>query len=101
MIKKSFSALGLATIVACSQAGLAHAAPRTVTLEVSGMTCVTCPITVRKALTRVDGVESVKVRFNDKQATVVFDDAKTTAENLTQATSNAGFPSKVREVSSR
>jgi len=32
------------------------AAPQTATLKVPGMTCATCPITVKKALQRVEGV---------------------------------------------
>lgn len=101
MVKRLFIAPGLAAVLACCQSSAVHAAPRTVTLDVSGMTCVTCPITVKKSLSRVDGVESVKVSFKDKQATVVFDDSKTTAEALTLATSNAGFPSTVGEESSQ
>ncbi|MDE3108877.1 MAG: heavy-metal-associated domain-containing protein [Acidobacteriota bacterium] len=41
------------------------------------MTCAACPITVKKALSRVEGVNSVNVNFDKKQATVTFDDAKT------------------------
>ncbi|MFX3658409.1 MAG: mercury resistance system periplasmic binding protein MerP [bacterium] len=66
---------------------------QTVTLSVPGMTCAACPITVKRALSRVDGVESVVVDFGHKQATVVFDDARTTVQALTQATANAGYPS--------
>lgn len=96
MVKSLFVALGLSAVLACCQCSVAHAAPRTVTLDVAGMTCITCPITVKKSLSRVDGVESVDVSVKDKQATVTFDDAKATTEALTQATSNAGFPSTVR-----
>ncbi|MGC9159545.1 MAG: cation transporter, partial [Terracidiphilus sp.] len=39
----------------------AFAATRTVTLSVPGMTCPVCPITVRKALREVPGVEKVDV----------------------------------------
>ena len=35
----------------------AWATSRTVTLSVPGMTCVACPITVKKALSGVAGVE--------------------------------------------
>ena len=34
----------------------AWAATKTVTLSVPSMTCATCPITVKKALTKVEGV---------------------------------------------
>lgn len=97
MVKSLFVALGLAAVLACCKCTAAHAASRTVTLDVTGMTCVTCPITVKKALSRVDGVEAVDVDFKQKRATVAFDDAKTTADALTHATADAGFPSTVRQ----
>ena len=46
----------------------------TVTLEVPSMDCVTCPITVEKALERVKGVKQVEVTFENKLAVVTFDD---------------------------
>lgn len=39
----------------------AWAATQTVTLSVSGMTCATCPITVKKALNKIEGVENIEV----------------------------------------
>lgn len=72
------------------------AAPQTVTLEVSGMTCSTCPITVKKALTKVDGVQQAKVSYEKREALVTFDDSKTSAGNLSLATANAGFPSAIK-----
>jgi mercuric ion binding protein len=73
----------------------AWAATRTVTLSVPGMTCVTCPITVKKALTHVVGVQQAEVSFEKREAVVTFDDAKTTVAALTEATKNAGYPSTV------
>lgn len=76
--------------------GLAFAAPpQTATLAVENMTCGTCPIVVKKALERVPGVTQTSVDFDKKTAAVTFDPAKTTATKLTQATTEAGFPSKV------
>lgn len=75
----------------------AWAASKTVTLSVPGMFCATCPITVKKALTRVAGVTQVTVDLEEKQAVVTFDDAKTNAVALTKATTNAGYPSSVKE----
>lgn len=72
------------------------AAPETVTLSVPGMTCATCPITVKKALTNVNGVTKVTVDFDKKEAVVTFDDAKTTVAALTKATTDAGYPSTVK-----
>ncbi|GAC1438723.1 MAG: mercury resistance system periplasmic binding protein MerP [Terriglobales bacterium] len=72
----------------------AWASPMTVTLNVPGMTCPVCPITVKKALEKVQGVSKVDVRFEKKQVLVTFDDAKTNTETLVEATKNAGFPSQ-------
>ncbi len=77
-------------------AGPAWAAPKTVTLAVPGMTCATCPITVKKALTKVTGVTKVDVDLDKLQAVVTFDDAKTTVTALTKATTDAGYPSTVQ-----
>jgi len=74
------------------------AGPRTATLDVTNMDCAACPITVRKALEKVPGVDSAKVDFKAKRAVVAFDPAKTTPEALTKATADAGFPSSVKQV---
>lgn len=59
------------------------------------MDCPVCPITVKKALVKVTGVSLVKVNFDKRQATVTFDDAKTSGESLTRATTEDGYPSTV------
>jgi mercuric ion binding protein len=69
---------------------------KTVTLSVPGMTCAVCPITVKKALSKVDGVRKTEVSFEDREAVVSFDDTKTNAEALTKATASAGYPSTVK-----
>jgi mercuric ion binding protein len=70
--------------------------PRTITLQVQNMTCETCPIVVRKALQRVPGVSSANVDFILKTATVTFDPDQVKPAALTQATTNAGFPSVLK-----
>lgn len=72
------------------------AADKTVTLSVSGMTCAACPITVKKALSKVDGVEKTEVSYENKEAVVTYDDAKTSVEALAKATADAGYPSDVK-----
>jgi mercuric ion binding protein len=74
----------------------AFAAQQTVTLAVPGMSCAACPITVRKALTRVDGVTRAEVDYDKRQAVVSFDDATTDVEKLTRATADAGYPSTLK-----
>ncbi len=79
----------------------AWAAPRTVTLSVSNMTCSACPITVKRALMKVKGVSNATVDFDKKQAVVTFDDAVTSVPALIKATANAGYPSSGRETGTR
>jgi mercuric ion binding protein len=76
----------------------ALAAQQTVTLAVPGMSCAACPITVKKALSKVEGVDKAEVDYENRQATVTFDDAKTDVAKLTRATSDAGYPSSVKGV---
>ncbi|WP_297496464.1 mercury resistance system periplasmic binding protein MerP [Ferrovum sp.] len=72
------------------------AATQIVTLVVPSMHCATCPITVKKALTRVDGVSKVEVILNKREAIVTFDDTKTSIQKLTKATEDAGYPADLR-----
>jgi mercuric ion binding protein len=84
-------------VLAAAGINAAFAAERTVTLAVDNMTCVTCPYTVKKALSRVPGVEGATVSFEQKTATITFDDAKADVEDLTAATTRAGYPSRLVE----
>ena len=87
-MKKLFAALALAAVVAP-----VWAATQTVTLSVPGMTC---PITVKHALSKVEGVSKTDVSFDKRQAVVTFDDAKTNVQKLTKATEDAGYPSSLK-----
>lgn len=92
-MKKLVGAIGLA-LACCSVPALA--ATKTVILSVPGMTCAACPITVKKALDKVEGVEKVEASYEKKEAVVTFDDAKTKVKDLMEATKNAGYPSTVK-----
>jgi periplasmic mercuric ion binding protein len=78
----------------------AWAAPQTVTLSVPGMTCPACPITVKHALAKVDGVTKAEVNLEKREVVVTFDDAKTNVQTLTEATKNSGYPSTLVESAS-
>jgi mercuric ion binding protein len=90
-MKKLFVSLALVAIAAP-----VWAATQTVTLSVPGMTCATCPITVKKAISKVEGVSKTDVSFDKREAVVTFDDAKTSVQKLTKATEDAGYPSSVK-----
>ena len=73
------------------------AASKTVTLSVPTMDCPVCPITVKKALSKIAGVSQTVVNFDKRQAVVTFDDTKTSIDALTHATEDAGYPSVLVE----
>ena len=87
--------LALGTVLACCQCSTAHAAIRVATLDVSNMSCVTCPLTVKAALKRVPGVSKIQVDFETRRALVTFDDARTDTAALLKATADVGFPASV------
>lgn len=69
----------------------------TVTFDVQNMTCVTCPIAVRKAMQRVEGVRTIEVNLDQGSAVVIFDPSVTTASEIAQASTNVGFPTTARD----
>lgn len=86
----------VAALAALPLASLA-APPETVTLDVQNMTCPVCPITVKKSLEKVSGVSEVRIEFDQKTAIVTYDPEKVQPEALTEATTNAGYPSTVHK----
>jgi mercuric ion binding protein len=70
-----------------------NAEAKVVTLAVQNMTCAMCPLTVKKSLTQLPGVVRAEVSFEAKTATVTYQADKVSVENLTQATTHAGYPS--------
>ncbi|MBU1211540.1 MAG: cation transporter [Alphaproteobacteria bacterium] len=72
------------------------AATRTATFAIENMTCALCPVTVKKALQGVNGVSAVRVDFNSKTASVVFDPALTTPEAIAAASTAAGYPAALK-----
>lgn len=83
----------LAVLVLAAFTTSAWCASRTVSLSMPTMDCPVCPITVKTALSKLEGVSKTEVNFDKRQAIVTFDDAKTSVESLTRATKNAGYPS--------
>jgi len=74
-----------------------EAGTKTVMLDVDGMTCNTCPITVKRALKNVDGVTDVTTKYEGKGvgwAKVTYNPAKVKVDDLTFATEEAGYPSR-------
>ncbi len=89
MTKLAIIVLGLEILLSSS----ALATERTVTLAVQNMFCADCPFIVKKSLEAVPGVANAMVSYKDKTAVVTYDDGRTDVKSLTDATTNAGYPS--------
>jgi copper chaperone len=65
------------------------------TLKIQGMTCKHCVMRVEKALKAVSGVQDADADLQKAEATVVFDETRTTPEQLVAAVAEAGYQSVV------
>lgn len=89
--------IAVATLISLA-ALFAHAeTPDSVTLDVKGMDCAACPITIKTVLKKQPGVSDVKVDFKKATAEVTFDPVKVTPQRLAESVTQAGFPSSVRK----
>jgi len=68
-----------------------------VVLEVEGMTCKLCDVTVSKALTNLDGVKEALVTFEPPQAIVRFDPELVSIKDMEIATTEVGYPAKLKQ----
>lgn len=85
--------VGTAVLTPVSIASATGAATlQTRTFTIGKMTCAACPITVKTAMKRVEGVRSVDVDFASKTATVTFDPALTSADKIARAPTDVGYP---------
>lgn len=87
--------LALAAPLVVSLAALAGE-PTQAVLEVPGMNCALCPITVRKALQGVPGVIEAKADLATRRAEVTYDPEKVTLQQLAGAATAAGYPATVK-----
>ncbi|GAA5173985.1 cation transporter [Modicisalibacter zincidurans] len=82
-------------VLSVASIGTAFAAQQTITLAVDNMTCSSCRYIVKKALLKVPGVETATVSYAEKSATVTFEDTEASVADLTAATTNSGYPSRL------
>src|SRR5579863_5340370 len=86
-------------VIAALMSWPAHAADKTVVLDVKNADCVLCPPIVKESLLHVKGVKNVETRqanqMADFMATVTFDDTVANEAALIAATTKAGYPSHV------
>ncbi len=62
-----------------------------VRIKVNGMTCGGCVSSVRRALEKVEGVESAVVDLKEASAEIFFDDTFVDPRSLARAVEGAGY----------
>lgn len=83
-------------LAAAGMSSIAFAAVQTATLAVPCMNCSSCPITVKRPLMEVDGMQQVKTSFEQREAVATFDNSKISAEKLNAASTSAGYAATVK-----
>jgi periplasmic mercuric ion binding protein len=80
-------------------AGTALAADQTAKFKVTGMYCDACQTKIQQALNKTDGVKNAAVNLNSGSATVTFDDAKVTPEQIIKIIEKEGYKAEVQKRS--
>ena len=70
---------------------------RSAMLEVKGMTCASCPLTVKQVLKKQTGVREASVDFKSQTALVKFDPETIQPAQLAKAVSDFGFPTTIKK----
>lgn len=77
----------------------AETGTKTVRLEIEGMTCGSCAVSVKTALGKLDGIRDVQISFEQKGGTVEFDAAKVSEAKIVEAVNGAGFKAQLSKGS--
>ncbi len=87
------------TIIALTALSIvpAHAAGETTILHFSNMVCGADPHIIRQSLSAIKGVEKVEVSLEAASATVSFDNAIVTAQQLANTVGAAGYPATLTQ----
>ena len=62
-----------------------------ITLNIEGMTCAHCEMTVTKALKETTGVKVVNVSLDENTAFIQYKSSKTSPEKLIKAVEKVGY----------
>lgn len=69
-------------------------------LEIEGMTCATCALTVEKALSKVEGVHQASVNLATEKASVSYDPAQVSLADIATAIEKAGYKAVLPQTNS-
>ncbi len=73
------------------------ASEKTVNIDIEGMTCPLCTMTIKKNLKKQPGVQKAKVRLNTHTATVTYETEQIETSRLLKAIEAVGYKGKIKE----
>ena len=62
-----------------------------ITLKIEGMHCTGCSNRLEKVLNNTDGIEKAEVNFEQKEATITYNESQTNIDKIKEAIQDAGF----------
>ena len=60
-------------------------------LKIEGMHCAGCSNRLEKVLNNTDGIEKAEVNFEQKEATITYNESQTNIDKIKEAIQDAGF----------
>lgn len=72
--------------------------PDKLELQISGMNCAGCVLRIEKRLSKIHGVNYVKVSFGTKKATIIYDLSQLDCFDLVRAISELGYRTRTQRV---
>lgn len=81
----------IASLILGSFGFLASAWAERACFEVQGMTCATCPLTVKAAVKKLKGIGEVTASLKEKNAVIDFDSQKINAAEIKKAIDDVGY----------
>ncbi|CAF0904440.1 unnamed protein product [Adineta steineri] len=64
--------------------------------SVNGMTCQSCVKNIERNVGKIDGVKTVKVSLDEKEARVEFDNSKTSEQAVIDKIAGLGFQAQAK-----
>ena len=78
----------------CAFFATENEANKTVVIDVEGMTCEGCSMTINQTLRKMRGIVSAEASFKDKNVKVVYDPQQITLAEIKQAINTLGYKAK-------
>lgn len=86
-----FSALNLYTLLRPSEEKSTLVSGAQISIQVKGMSCFTCEVTVRTAIKKLPGVSEAKASARDERVIVTYDPQKVSLDELLHAINKTGY----------